>query len=258
MQTSICSYSFNRMLADGKMDIFRYIDWNKQHGFTQLDPWMKHLEAGYDDDAFLDKVKAAATEAELPFGCIAVDGAHIYEPTAEARAENRQRAYRWIDICGHLQASQVRIDAGGREETLEEIFDIVTDGYQDIIEYAAKQNVEVIIENHWGPTQHPDNLVQLLEAVDGLGLLFDSNNWPEGTQEYAWEKCAKYARLTHMKSFTFDDDGNEPTVDIPKCMKILQDAGYDGVWGIESCPRDLSEEEGALKTLALMKRVLKG
>lgn len=81
-------------------------------------------------------------------------------------------------------------------------------------------------------------------------------NWEEGTQEYAWEKCAKYARLTHVKTFEFDENGNEPSVDIPKAMKILLDAGYDGAWGIESCPRILSEKEGTTKTLELMKGVL--
>lgn len=42
--------------------------------------------------------------------------------------------------------------------------------------HAQDKNVEVIIENHWGPIKHTDNLVPVLEAVDGLGLLFDTNN----------------------------------------------------------------------------------
>ncbi len=256
MDYSICSYSFNRMLKDGKMDVFQFIEWNKENGFTLLDPWMAHLEDGYDDDAWLATVKAAAEQAELPFGCIAVDGAHIYEPTEEARAENRARAYRWLDIAAFLGAKQVRIDAGGPEEMPDDIFAIIVDGYNDLVPYAADRDIELIVENHWGPTKHADNCIKLLEAIDGLGLLFDSNNWAEGTAEDAWVKCAKYASLTHMKTFEFDEEGNEPTVDIPKCMGILLDAGYDGAWAIESCPVDGDEPAGALKTLALMKRVL--
>ena len=125
--------------------------------------------------------RTAAEEAGLPFGCIAVDGAHIYEPTEEARAENRARAYRWLDIAGYLGAKQVRIDAGGPEEMPDDVFAIIVDGYNDLIPYAAARGIEVIVENHWGPTKHADNCVKLLEAVDGLGLLFDSNNWAEGT-----------------------------------------------------------------------------
>ena len=129
MDYSLCSYSFNRIVAAGKMDIFGYITFNKDAGFTILDPWMKHIERGYSDNGFLDEVKAAAKSVNLPFGCIAVDGAHIYEPTAEARAENRQRAYRWLEVSHYLGARQVRIDAGGRDIAAEAIFDIVAGDY---------------------------------------------------------------------------------------------------------------------------------
>ncbi len=71
-----------------------------------LIPRMRHLEAGYDDNRYLEQVKAAAEQVGLPFGCIAVDGAHIYEPSEELRQANRKRAYRWIDICHYLGASQ--------------------------------------------------------------------------------------------------------------------------------------------------------
>jgi len=258
MGYSLCSYSFHRTSAAGEIDIFGYIDFCKQAGFTQLDPWMHHLADGYEDNRYLDRVKAAAAAVDLPFGCIAVDGAHIYEPTAAARAANRQRAYRWIDICEILGATQVRIDAGGHEESAEEIFDIVVDGYRDMIARASKQGVEVIIENHWGPFQHPDNLSKLLDAVDGLGLLFDSYNWPDDTHERAWQQYAKYATLTHFKTFSFDANGNEPNWDIPRVIKILQAAGYTGCWGIESTPDNGKEADAALQTLALLKRTLEG
>ncbi len=258
MGYSLCSYSFHRTSAAGKIDVFGYIDFCKQAGFTQLDPWMHHLADGYDDNQYLARVKAAAVAVDLPFGCIAVDGAHIYEPTAEARAANRQRAYRWLDICEYLGATQVRIDAGGREESAEEIFEIVVEGYQDIIARARKQGVEVIIENHWGPFKHPDNLYKLLDAVEGLGLLFDSYNWPEGTHARAWQQYAKYATLTHFKTFSFDANGHEPNWDIPRVIGILQAAGYQGCWGIESTPNDGNEAAAALQTLALLKRTLEG
>lgn len=257
MEYSLCSYSFHRTAAAGKLDVFDYIRYCKDAGFTQLDPWMKHIEAGYADDSYLDQVKAAGDQVGLPFGCIAVDGAHIYEPTAEGRAANRERAYRWIDIAAYLGANQVRIDAGGRNnETADEIFDIVVDGYKDIVAYAQPKDVEIVIENHWGPFKDPDNLERLLKAVPGLGLLFDSYNWPEGTHERAWRQHAQYARITHFKTFEFDANGNDPTQDIAGVIAILQQAGYNGVWGIESCPHDGDEVTAATKTLALLKRLL--
>src|SRR6185503_15842051 len=131
MDLSICSFSFHRLLAAGKQDIFKYINDCKELGCTLLDPWNAHLAeikdgdsvifAGHNpdlaelsevDEAYVDQVKGAAEVAGLPFGCIAVDGAHIYEATIEAREANRAKAYRWIAIAGTLGARQIRIDAG--------------------------------------------------------------------------------------------------------------------------------------------------
>jgi sugar phosphate isomerase/epimerase len=257
MEYSICSYSFHRTFPAGKMDIFRYITWNQEHGFTQLDPWMKHLEEGYADNAYLAKVKDAAAEAGLPFGCIAVDGAHIYEPTEEARQDNRARAYRWIDIAQFLGAPQVRIDAGGPEEMPDDVFAVIVEGYRDVIAYAKERGVEVIVENHWGPTKHARNVVKLLEAVEDLGLLFDTYNWAPGTHEEAWNLCARYARLTHIKTREFDEQGNDRLTGAAKAIQILRESGYQGVWGIESVPVNEEDEvDTALKTLALIKREL--
>ncbi|MCB0113205.1 MAG: TIM barrel protein [Caldilineaceae bacterium] len=258
METSICSYSFHRSFADGAMDIFDYIQWCHETGFTQLDPWMKHLEPGLTDPVFVDRVLAAGEKVGMPFGCIAVDGAHIYEEDEVKRANNRRMAYRWIDIADRLGAAQVRIDAGGPEEMTDAIFAVIVEGYKDVIGYAAKRDIEVIVENHWGPTKHPENVVRLLENIDGLGLLFDTNNWAEGKQEEGWERCAKYARLTHVKTFSFDEAGNDPSVDLSKAMRLLQEAGYNGVWGVESCPLDGDEKSAGAKTLALIKREVKG
>ena len=131
MKLSICSFSFHRLLQAGEQDIFRYITDCRDFGCTQLDPWNAHLAGLGDaetvqharsnpwaaqlppkDDAYLTEVKDAADAAGLPFGCIAVDGAHIYEADVAARQANRALAYRWLEIAAKLGACQIRIDAG--------------------------------------------------------------------------------------------------------------------------------------------------
>lgn len=253
---SIISYSFRRSFEAGAMDLYGYFEWCKENGFTQLDPWSHHLQAALEDPEELKRVKAAVEASGLPVGCVAVDGAHIYEPTAEARAQRRENAYRWLDLAASLGASQVRIDAGGPEDMPDDVFEIIVEGYNDIIPRARARGIEVLVENHWGPTKHPENTVKLLEAVEGLGLLFDTNNWAPGKQELGWEMCAKYARLTHIKTFSFDEHGNEPSVNLSKAFRLLRESGYDGAWGIESVPDDGDEPTAALRTLALIKREL--
>ena len=275
MDLSICSYSFHRLLEAGQQDVFQYISDCQALGCTQLDLWNGHLPSLLDDEArepssftpeyaqlsaaeieYLTRIKAAADADGLPFGCLAVDGAHIYEPSVEARKAQQIKAHRWLNIAGLLSAQQIRIDSGGPPEMPEEVFEIIVAGYNDLIPQARDKGIEVVIENHWGASRIPENVVRILEAVPGLGLLFDTGNWPDELRETGWTQCARYARATHLKTYAFDAEGNETTVDIPRAVRILQEADYRGSWGIESVPREGDEVEAARKGIALVRRLL--
>ncbi len=45
-------------------------------------------------------------------------------------------------------------------------------------------------------------------------------------------------------------------MDIPRAIHLLQEAGYQGSWGIESVPRQGDEIEAAKKSITLVQRVL--
>ena len=275
MELSICSYSFHRLLEAGQQDVFQYIRDCSDLGCTQLDLWNGHLPSLLDDETrapssitseyaelsdaevdYLARIKATADELSLPFGCLAVDGAHIYEASPEARQANQIKAYRWLNIAEQLGAPQIRIDTGGQPEMTEEVFDIVVAGYNDLIPRANEKGMEVLMENHWGASRIPENIVRILEAVPGLGLLFETGNWPAEMREAGWALSPRYAHATHLKTFAFDAEGNETTVDIPRAMRSLLEAGYQGSWGIESVPREGDEIEAARKSVALVHRVL--
>ena len=275
MELSICSYSFHRLLEAGQQDVFQYISDCHALGCTQLDLWNGHLPSLLDDGArppssftaesaqlsaaeldYLARIKEAADAAGLPFGCLAVDGAHIYEDSPESRRAQQIKAHRWLNIAEQLSAQQIRIDSGGPPDMSQEVLDLIATGYKDLIPRAREKGIEVVIENHWGASRIPENVVRILEAVPELGLLFDTGNWPEDKRETGWTQCARYARATHIKTFAFDAEGNETTVDIPRAIRILQEAGYQGSWGIESVPRQGDEVEAAKKSVALVRRVL--
>ena len=180
----------------------------------------------------------------------------MYEEDAAQRRACRETALRWLEVAAALEAPQMRIDSGGPEALTDEVFEIIVEGYKELIPAARAAGVEILVENHWGPTKFAENTVRLLEEVEGLGLLFDTNNWAAGTQERAWQLCAPFARLTHFKTFSFDSVGNDPSVDLQKACDILLESGYKGVWGIESTPEDGDEEGAAVKTMALLQRAL--
>ena len=279
MRFGICSFSFHRLLGAEKQDMFQYIEDCRRLGATQLDPWNAHLatlKAGDDalhagknpdqaqsltagDDEYIDRVKRAADEAGLPFGCLAVDGAHVYEEDPDKAQANRARAYRWIAIAERLGAGQIRIDAGGPSEELPEpVFEQIVEGYRDLVARCREAGVELLMENHWGPTRDPACVKRILDAVDGLGLLFDTHNWGPGKQAQGWLTCAPYARCMHAKTFHFMPDGEELTVNIGSAVKLLKSHGYQGPWSIESVPQQVDEIEGARLTAELLRKYVEG
>jgi sugar phosphate isomerase/epimerase len=277
MKFSVCSYSFHRLLANGQQDIFKYIEDCKTLGMAQLDPWNAHLAVITDNDTviktgrdpenselsaqsddYIDRVRAAADAAGLPFGCVAVDGAHIYEATPEARQVNRASAYRWIDVAQRLGARQIRFDSGGPEVLTDEIFEIIVDGFNEVVRRANDKGIEVVMENHWGASRVAQNVVRILDAVEGLGLLLDTNNWKADERESSWELCTPYARAVHIKTKEFDANGDDPTVNLAKAINLLLQAGYNDVWGIESVPSDGDEYGAVKKTMALIERYVEG
>ena len=276
MKFSIASYSFHRLLEAGKQDIYQYITDCKKLGCTQLDPWNGHLAQLIDETEqirasatplqahfspagleYASKVRAAADAAGLPFGNLAIDGAHMWEPTPEERQKNRASGTRWLEVAKILGASSVRMDAGGTYEMPDDMFQIIVAEFKTVVAQAQALGIRVVMENHWGASHVPENVVRILDAVPGLGLLFDSNNWADGTQERGWQLCVSRANEVHIKTFSFDADGNDPSVDLPRVVKMLVKAGYTGCWGIESTPENGDEIAAARKTMALIERSVK-
>lgn len=278
LKLSIASYSFHRLLESGQQDMAAYIAASKRLGATHLDPWNAHLapltardqairlagepvsDLSPDEKAYLLDIKAQADAAGLLFGCVAVDGAHIYEAESRARLVNHGIARRWLEAARMLDAQQVRIDAGGQGDGWpDDVFAMVVAGYQELIAQARQMGLEILMENHWGPSHVAENVVRIMEAVPGLGLLFDTNNFSD--QEKGWRLCTGYARSVHVKSFLFDASGSDPSVDLPRVIRLLANGdsrqpGYTGVWGVESVPTDGDEMGAASKTLDLIRRVL--
>ena len=277
MKLGICSFAFHRTFGSGDMDFAGYARACKELGCTQLDPWNAHLaavgnqnalfagrnpdkaELSVPDEAALETIAAIGQEAGLPFGLIAVDGAHIVDESEAKRAANRRNAYAWLQVAQKLGAAQIRVDAGGPADMPEDAFALIVAGYTDMVARGQEAGVEILIENHWGPTINAANVMRILEAVPGLGLLLDTNNWNPAQQGLGWILGAPCARATHLKCMTWDDAGeNEISNNIPMFIKLMKGAGFDGAWGVESYPMqpEVTEYEGCRRTIALLQREL--
>jgi len=280
MKCSICSFSFHRLFGRGEQDIFQYIRDCKDLGCTHLQPWCAHfarnvsleqvMEVGKNpgnpeapqwlnapkDTAYLRDIRSAAEDMGLAFELIAVDRAAVYQETETARKMAQRRAMEWVDAAAELGAIGIRVDSGGPLEMSDKVFGVIRDGYNALIDYSRNVGVDIYVENHWGACRVPENINRFLTEITGLKYLFDTNNWPKGRQHDGWNSCAKYAQATHVKTFAFDEKGNESSVDLRVPIRLLIENGFDGVWGVESCPRDGREIEAARMTIQLIKQTI--
>ena len=69
------------------------------------------------------------------------------------------------------------------------------------------------------------------------------------------EEMMPYAKGVSAKSYDFDADGNETTLDYPRFMKIVKDAGYTGYVGVEFEGSNVSEEKGIELTRDLLLKI---
>lgn len=278
---SVISFSFRRTFSDGKMDLRSWMDACVDLGIRGLDPWGPHLvglkdrakpmfadpdrdppavELDDEELAFLDQVRADAAERDLVFGCLAGDGpSYIYEPEAWKLPRTRKLAERWIDVAARLGCAQARLDPGQwhKPEVPDEVMQTIVDGYRHLVDYGKQRNVQVLIENHWGCAAYPSVLFDILDRVEGLGLLFDTFNWAFNTQPEGWLGSAPRADALHVKCMYWTEDGEDLAQHVGHAIQLLRNAGYTGMWGIESTPRDgTSEIDGVRRTLDLIRRYL--
>lgn len=146
------------------------------------------------------------------------------------------------------------------------------DGLSRLGEYAAKEKINVIVENHGGYSSDGSWLSGVMKQVNrpNVGTLPDFGNfcikrdpkdWKICTEEYDRYKGTRemmpYAKGVSAKSYDFDEKGNCMETDYYKILRIVKDSGFKGYVGIEYEGSKLSEKEGILKTKALLELVQK-
>lgn len=246
MNISIASYAFHGLLREGMIDVFGYLEsCRHRYGLRSADIWNGMLPN--TDDDFLKKVRTALEERELTLANLCVDGAHCWEDEEDKRRQNHENALAHLHAAEVLGARTIRIDAGVRAETFtDEQFDGIVTRFREYAQRAYDNGYKVGPENHWGAEVEPENMRRICEAVDhpGFGVLVHFKG--KGEEAYA-----KWAMHTHVTYELSTSDG-----ELEANMRMLDEIGYDGYWGIEhhSGKNEYNEVE---VQLALVRDVLR-
>lgn len=202
------------------------------------------------------------------------------ELAAPAKAERDAAIYnhqKWADAAAETGCHSIRVNLFGKgaENDFAVWKDTAADGLGRLAEYAAKNNIGVIVENHGGLSSDAGKLTEVIKAVNlkNCGTLPDLGNFcikREGGERWGTpciEEYDRYKGVAQMmpfakgvsaKSYDFDAQGNETTIDYGRILQIVKDAGYTGHIGVEYEGSRLAEEEGIKATRALLLKAATG
>jgi hypothetical protein len=238
MKISVISYAFSGLQAEGRVDLFGYLETCRyRFGLRTADIWSGSL-ASLEED-YLQKVKDALAERELDLVCLAVDGAELWVDDPDRREQNYRAALAYLRAAEMLGARTVRFNTGGAGDDMvwaDEPFDYVLQRWCEYAQRAYDGGYRVGPENHWGPETVPGTLKGLCQAVDSpaFGVLLHVARWRGPDAGSGDEMLLPWTMHTHLPP-SLDE------VALAAKMAMLRDAGYQGCWGVEGVSTRYSE-----------------
>lgn len=209
------------------------------------------------DAAYLAEMNRRAKDHGVFQHLIMCDGeGRLGDPDPGARTQAVENHYKWVDAAKVLGCITIRVNAAS-EGTPEEQQKLAADGLRRLTEYGARQDINVIVENHGGLSSHGDWLAGVMKLVNHprCGTLPDFGNFYEYDRYQGVADMMPYAKAVSAKSHDFDERGEETTKDYRRLLRIVTGAGFHSWIGIEYEGDRLSEREGIAKTKALLERI---
>jgi len=226
----------------------------KEFGLSQLE--LTQLSFPSTDPSYLKELRSAVEAEGATIQNVPIDVGDICEPDAAARANDMIEIKKWMDAAAAIGSRAVRVNTGEQSEGAD-AFALAVESYRDLVKYAGKLGLDVLIENHGGLSGDPDVIVKIIESVssDRLFACPDFGGFDDAIVYEGLEKLMPFAKLVHAKSYSFDENGEETRLDYRRCMEIIKRSGFDGVLSIEYEGED-DQYEGIRKTKELILRYL--
>lgn len=145
---------------------------------------------------------------------------------------------KWIDVYASMGCPTIRVFAGSipKGDTASAAISRCQDVLGKVCEYAGEKGVFLGLENHWGITENPDDLIKIVQGVRSpwLGINLDTGNFKLKDPYEGIRKLAPYAVSVQYKVMEpkFGDEFPVAT-DLSRIVGILEQANYRGWVALE-------------------------
>jgi len=272
-EISLAEWSLHKALFAKKMTNLDFpVMAKQQFGISVVEYVNQFFKDQAKDTTYLNELLKRCKDNGVTNHLIMVDGEGGMGDLDDAkRTLAVENHYKWVDAAKYLGCRTIRVNAFG-EGSAADVQKAAVDGLSRLGEYASKEGINVIVENHGSYSSNGQWLATVMKTVNkpNVGILPDFNNFcvkrdsggPWGgkcIEEYDRYKgvgeMMPYAKGASAKTIDFDAQGNCVETDYPRMLKIVKDSGFKGYLGIEYEGEKLSEEEGIKATKALIERV---
>lgn len=233
--------------------------------------------------SYLEELKKKSHGEGVRNVMIMCDGeGNLGNPDTKERNTSVRNHIKWLEWAQALGCHSIRVNARSDGSlSYDEQMKLAADGLRTLSEIGDTYDLNVIVENHGGLSSHGRWLVGVMQLVDHprCGTLPDFGNFRgvagrpgrrggggggvrRGSGQLHYDpylgvyELMPYAKGASAKSYEFDAEGNETTIDYGRMMGIVCDPkfNFSGDVGIEFEGRGDSFE-GIKKTKALLERI---
>ncbi|MCP4707693.1 MAG: DUF1080 domain-containing protein [Planctomycetes bacterium] len=258
---SLAQWSLNkRMFGRGgvvKLDNLDFAQTARGLGIEAIEYVNQFFKDKARDDDYLGEMKKRAADHGVKSLLIMCDGeGNLGDPDEGRRTQAVENHHKWVYAAKFLGCHSIRVNAASRGSR-EEQAKLVVDGLGRLCDYAAKFEMNVIVENHGGLSSDGAWLLDVMKKVNkpNCGTLPDFGNFYEYDRYRGVEDLMPFAKGVSAKSINFVENGDEKDIDFYRIMRLVRDAGYRGYVGIEYEGNQLSEEEGVKATKLLLEKI---
>jgi sugar phosphate isomerase/epimerase len=272
IKMSLAEWSIHRALDSGTLRAENFAAIAKNdYGIDAIE----YVNSFYKDHAtdltFWKKMRASADSLAVKSLLIMIDDeGDLGNPDPVERKKAVENHLKWVDAASILGCHSVRINAFG-QGSKEQVQLAMVDALKQLCTYAAKDNLNVLIENHGLYSSDGQWVAEIMRQVGmpNVGTLPDFGNWCTAVKWGSTQdgKCTElydrykgvsemlpFARGVSAKSYAFNEQGEETIIDYRKMLKIVRESNFSGYVGIEYEGSPLSEQDGILATKALLEK----
>ena len=272
LKISLAQWSLNKAIKAGQLSGLDFAKKSRSFGIEGIE-YVSGLYTTHSNllekmsmDKLSDELLKRSNDYGIDNVLIMIDGqGNLASSNKKERLEAIDNHMRWIDFALKLGCETLRLNLNG-EKNLDKWTDNSVKSLSTLSEY--NKNINVVVENHGGFSSNGKYLANVMSNVDiiNCGTLPDfgnfcmdgsprnCNNWYDKYKGV--EELMPYAHAVSAKSYHFDENGDETTIDYKKMIDIVKKAGYKGYVGIEYEGNILSEDEGIVATKKLLEKLI--